>query len=115
MDTLWPEGFERVPTAAWTALPIETLARKYDSVEHHGWYRNLEPTLDELEEKLRDGDLICDYSGGTGILADRLLRRCPELRAGVLIVDSSPKFLRLALEKLGSDGRVGFRLIEFLR
>ncbi len=115
MQPFWPDGFERIPDGEWTALPIGTLARKYDSVEHHGWYSNLEPTIDELRETLRDGDLVCDYSGGTGILADWLLRACPDLRAGVVIVDSSPKFLRLALEKLRGDERVGFRLIEFLR
>jgi SAM-dependent methyltransferase len=112
---LWPAGFPRIPEADWTASPIETLARKYDSVEHHGWYRNLEPTIDELRATLRDGDVVCDYSGGTGILADRLFHAAPALRAGVLIVDSSPKFLRLALEKLRGDDRLGFRLIEFLR
>lgn len=115
MNSLWPAGFERIPSAAWTAQPIETLARKYDSVEHHGWYRNLEPTVAELCATLRDGDLVCDYSGGTGILADQLLRAIPDRRVGVLIVDSSPKFLRLALEKLGGDDRVAFRLIEFRR
>ena len=113
MSSPWPPGVPRVPDAAWTALPIESLAKKYDSVEHHGWYQNLEPTLDELADLLRDGELLCDYSGGTGILADRLLRRRPELRAGVVIVDSSPKFLRLALEKLKDDERVAFRLIDY--
>lgn len=115
MLPVWPVGFDRIPAGDWTALPIGALARKYDSVEHHGWYRNLEPTVDELRATLRDGDLLCDYSGGTGILADWLLRAAPELRAGVVIVDSSPKFLRLALEKLGGDERVAFRLIDYLR
>jgi ubiquinone/menaquinone biosynthesis C-methylase UbiE len=112
---LWPAGFARVPDATWTALPIGALARKYDSVEQHGWYQNLEPTIDELRAILRDGDLVCDYSGGTGILAAWLFRACPELRAGVVIVDSSPKFLRLALEKLRDEERVAFRSIEYLR
>lgn len=115
MPGLWPEGFARIPDAAWTATPIGTLARKYDSVEQHGWYRNLEPTIDELRATLRDGDLVCDYSGGTGILADWLLRSTAALRAGVVIADSSPKFLRLALEKLRGDERVAFRLIEYLK
>jgi SAM-dependent methyltransferase len=115
MTPLWPAGFARIPDADWTAQPIGTLARKYDSVEHHGWYRNLEPTIDELGAVLRDGDLVCDYSGGTGILADRLFRARPDLRAGVVIADSSPKFLRLAVEKLRDDDRVAFRLIQFVR
>jgi hypothetical protein len=115
MGNLWPEGFNRIPDADWTRIPIDTLARKYDSVEHHGWYKNLEPTLDDLASALRSGDLICDYSGGTGILADWLFRRCPDLDVGVLIADSSPKFLRLALEKLRDNPRVAFRQIEFLK
>ncbi|MFI5402502.1 MAG: methyltransferase [Planctomycetota bacterium] len=56
-----------------------------------------------------------DYSAGTGILADRLLRRVPRLSAAVLLVDASPKFLRLALEKLGHDERVAFRWIQYLK
>ena len=115
MSRLWPAGFARVPDAEWTTTPIGDLARKYDSVEHHGWYRNLEPTVDELRGLLRDGDLVCDYSGGTGILADWLFRAAPTLRAGVVIVDSSPKFLRLALEKLRGDERIAFRLIQYRR
>jgi len=112
---MWPADAPRVPDADWTSLPIDTLARKYDSLENHGWYRNLEPTLEELHDRLRDGERIIDYSGGTGILADWLFRRWPELRVGVLIADSSPKFLRLALEKLRGDERVAFRLISFLK
>jgi SAM-dependent methyltransferase len=84
-------------------------------VETHGWYSNLEPTLDQLQAHLGDGDVLIDYSGGTGILADRLLQRDPDLAAGVLIVDASAKFLRLALEKLGGDPRVAYRRIRFVR
>jgi SAM-dependent methyltransferase len=113
MTELWP--VPRIPHAEWTSLPIDTLARKYDSLENHGWYRNLEPTLHELQARLRDGDLAVDYSGGTGILADWLFRRSPGLRAGVMIVDSSPKFLRLALEKLRGEERVAFRHIAYLK
>ena len=112
---LWPTGFARIPDAAWTRAPIGELARKYDSVEHHGWYRNLEPTVEELTTTIGDGQLVCDYSGGTGILADWLFRASPALRAGVVIVDSSPKFLRLALEKLRGDERIAFRQIEYLK
>jgi hypothetical protein len=113
--SVWPADVPRIPAAPWTSSPIDTLARKYDSVEHHGWYANLEPTLEELHARLGDGDRIVDYSGGTGILADWLCKRWPDLRAGVLIADSSPKFLRLALEKLRGEDRVAFRLIEFVK
>ena len=115
MSFAWPTGFERVLDEEWTRADLDTLALKYDTVENHGWYRNLEPTLDQLAAHLRDGMTLIDYSGGTGILLDRLLHRIPAVQAGYLLVDSSPKFLRLALEKLGREPRVGFRLIHFLK
>src|SRR5262245_58786312 len=110
----WPAELPRIPDDDWVASPIETLALKYDTVENHGWYRNLERPLDGLAAYLRGGHRLIDYSGGTGILLDRLITRLPAVEAGYLLVDSSPKFLRLALEKLRSDQRVGFRLIRFL-
>jgi hypothetical protein len=115
MGELWPRDVPRIPNSDWIASPIDTLAKKYDSLENHGWYRNLEPTLEELHSLIRSGDLWCDYSGGTGILADWLFRRWPDLEVGIAIVDSSPKFLRLALEKLRREERVAFRLIPFLK
>jgi SAM-dependent methyltransferase len=115
MDSVWPPGFERVPDEEWTRAPVDTLALKYDTVEHHGWYRNLEPTLDDVAAFLADGMTLIDYSGGTGILIDRLLHRHPAQRVGYLLVDSSPKFLRLALEKLRAEPRVAFRLIAYLK
>jgi len=115
MSFSWPDGFQRVPDEDWTRGDIDTLARKYDTVEHHGWYRNLEPTVDDLAAYLRDGDVMIDYSGGTGILLDRLLHRVPTLAAGHVLVDASPKFLRLALEKFRDEPRVAFRLISFLK
>jgi len=111
----WPAGFERVPDEDWARRPLEELALKYDSVEQHGWYDNLDPTLDELERLLAPGALVLDYSGGTGILVDRLLRRRPDLDAGFVIVDASPKFLRLAKEKFADDERVAFRWIRYLK
>jgi len=48
-----------------------------------------------------------DYSGGTGILLDRLKLRIFDRKAGILIADASPRFLRVALEKFAKDQRVG--------
>ena len=62
-----------------------------------------------------DGDILVDYSGGTGILLDRLKLRMFDTRAGAVIVDSSPKFLRVALEKFRDDPDVGLRLLRFLK
>lgn len=115
MSSIWPDGFERIPTGDWASKPVEQLALGYDTVEHHGWYQNLEPTIQHLQRNLSEGDILLDYSGGTGILAERLFKRLPDLRFGFLILDSSPKFLRLALEKLRHEDRAAFRLVRFLR
>jgi len=109
----WPADFPRVPDEDWTRKPVETLALKYDTVEQHGWYSNLERTVEQLLSNLGGDDLLIDYSGGTGILAERILRSRPDL--GIVIVDASPKFLRLALEKLGASDRVAFRWLPYFK
>lgn len=111
----WPPGFRRLPDDGWTRGPVEALALKYDTVNHHGWYRNIDPTVEDVAEVLKDGDLLIDYSSGTGILAERLLRRIGGLAVGLVLVDSSPKFLRVALDKFRDDPRVAFRWIRYLR
>lgn len=111
----WPEGFERIPDEDWAVRPVESLALNYDSVENHGWYANLDPTVEAVAAAVGDGSLVVDYSGGTGIFADRLLRRARDRALGVVIADSSPKFLRLAVEKFRDEPRVAFRLIRYLK
>jgi ubiquinone/menaquinone biosynthesis C-methylase UbiE len=112
---LWPAGFSRIPDEDWTRQPVETFGLQYDTVENHGWYRNLDPTVEDLAGHLGDGQLLIDYSGGTGILLDRLKLRIFDRQVGMLIVDSSPKFLRVALDKFGGDDRVAFRLLRWLK
>jgi ubiquinone/menaquinone biosynthesis C-methylase UbiE len=114
MTRTWPADFNRIPDDEWINDPVDDLARKYDNVEAHGWYDNLDPTLEQLGGLLKDDSLLIDYSGGTGILAARLYERHPQLSAQTIIVDASPKFLRLALDKLGHDDRVAYRWIRFL-
>jgi ubiquinone/menaquinone biosynthesis C-methylase UbiE len=111
----WPEGFARIPDEEWTRQPLDTFGLAYDTVERHGWYSNLDPTVEALAGCLRDGQLLIDYSGGTGILLDRLRLRIFTRQVGMLIVDSSPKFLRVALEKFRGDQRVALRLIRYLK
>lgn len=111
--TLWPKNFVRIPGEDWAQGEVELLALKYDTVENHGWYSNLARTVSQIGDYMRDGHILLDYSGGTGILAGRLLEAFPEKRFGVLIVDSSPKFLRLALEKFRDEERVALRLIRY--
>jgi len=113
MPFRWPEDFARVPDEDWTEKPVETLATKYDTVEQHGWYSNLERTVEQLLGFLQDGMVLIDYSGGTGILAERLLRGGSDF--GVVIVDASPKFLRLALQKLGGSERIAFRWLPYFK
>ena len=111
----WPAGFVPVLGEEWTDAPIDTTALAYDHVDQHGWYSNLEPSVDEIAAFLRDGDVLMDYSGGTGILLDRLRLRIFERPIGWLIVDASAKFLRVALEKYRDDPRVALRLLHLVR
>lgn len=111
----WPAKFPRVPEEDWTRASVDALAVKYDKVEHHGWYSNLDATVEEVAGFVQTGDTVLDYSGGTGIFMGRLLQRLPDLAFGVVDVDASPKFLRLALEKFGGDERVAFRLLRYLK
>ncbi len=111
----WPAAFQRVPDEDWTRHPVDVFGLRYDTVENHGWYRNLDPTVEDLARHLEEGQLLIDYSGGTGILLDRIKLRIFDRQVGMLIVDSSPKFLRVALDKFGDDERVGFRLLRWLK
>jgi len=111
----WSDDVPRIPDDPWVDAPLEELALGYDTVESHGWYRNLDHTVEQLDAFLGPGDLLLDYSGGTGILASRLLEHRPDLGFGILIVDSSPKFLRLALEKFRDEPRLAFRRIRWLK
>jgi ubiquinone/menaquinone biosynthesis C-methylase UbiE len=107
--------FERIPAEDWVAQPVDAFGLHYDTVENHGWYRNLDLTVEQLAGDLREGQVLIDYSGGTGILLDRLRLRIFDRQAGMLIVDSSPKFLRVALDRFRSDRRVAFRRLRYLK
>jgi SAM-dependent methyltransferase len=111
----WPAGVLRIPGQDWVGQPVDSFGLQYDTVENHGWYRNLDPTVEQLARILGDGDILIDYSGGTGILLDRLLLRIFDRQVGLMIVDSSPKFLRVALERFRDDERVAFRRLHFLK
>jgi SAM-dependent methyltransferase len=112
---IWPAGFVRIPDEDWTHQPLDVSGLAYDDVKEHGWYRNLDLTVEQLANILKDGDILLDYSGGTGILLDRLRLRGSDVAVGTLIVDSSAKFLRVALERWRDDPRVALRLLRFLK
>jgi ubiquinone/menaquinone biosynthesis C-methylase UbiE len=111
----WPKGFQRVPGEDWVQQPVDTFGASYDKVDAHGWYRNLDPTVEQLAAELKEGQVLVDYSGGTGILLDRLRLRIFDREVGMLIADSSPKFLRVALERFHDDPRVALRLLRYLK
>lgn len=110
----WPPGFVAVPDEDWMRSPVDAFAKGYDGLGRHGWYANLDPTVDRLADFVRDGYVVVDYSGGTGLLADRLFERLPDRSFGLLNVDASAKFLRLAADKHGDEPRAAFRLLRFL-
>jgi ubiquinone/menaquinone biosynthesis C-methylase UbiE len=111
----WGDDFPRIPDEDWVGAPVDEFGLHYDTVENHGWYRNLDPTVEQLAGELRAGDILIDYSGGTGILLDRLRLRIFDRQVGMVIVDSSPKFLRVALDRFQGDERVAFRRLRFLK
>ena len=105
----------RIPDEDWVSQPVDSFGLHYDTVENHGWYRNLDLTVDQLDGDLRDGDVLVDYSGGTGILLERLRERIGDRSVGMVIVDSSPKFLRIAVDRFQLDDRVAFRRLRYLK
>ncbi|MEA2191794.1 MAG: hypothetical protein QOI73_1915 [Solirubrobacteraceae bacterium] len=109
----WPDGFDRIPDEDWTRAPLSEAGLAYDSVDAHGWYSNLDRSVEQLADHLRDGDILVDYSGGTGILLDRLRLRIFGRSVGTVIVDASAKFLRVAQEKYNDDPRFAARLLHF--
>ena len=110
----WPGDFARIPDEEWTRQPVDQFGLNYDDVGSHGWYKNLEPTISQVLATLSPGDLLIDYSSGTGILTRRLVDSI-SYPVGILNVDASPKFLRVALESFRHDERVGFRLLRWLK
>jgi SAM-dependent methyltransferase len=110
----WPADFVRVPDEEWTRQPVDQFGLNYDDVGSHGWYKNLEPTVAQVLAALEPGDLLVDYSSGTGILTRRILERI-SYPVGILNVDASPKFLRVAVEAFQGDERVAFRLLRWLK
>ncbi|HUR85866.1 MAG TPA: class I SAM-dependent methyltransferase [Solirubrobacteraceae bacterium] len=115
MAFAWPEGFDRIPDEDWTRAPISEQGLAYDHVDEAGWYDNLNPSVAQLAAHLQDGDILVDYSGGTGILLDRLHLRIFDRAVGTLVVDASAKFLRVAHEKYKDDPRFAARLLRFIK
>jgi SAM-dependent methyltransferase len=107
--------FERIPDEDWVSQPVDAFGLHYDTDENHGWYSNLDLTVEQLDGDIGDGQILIDYSGGTGILVERLRRRIGDRSVGMVIVDSSPKFLRIALDRFREDERVAFRRLRYVK
>lgn len=90
-----------------------THARARGFVARSG-YKNLEPTISQVLAALSENRVLVDFSAGTGILARRLLAAIKH-PVGILNVDASAKFLRVAIENLGADERAAFRLLGYLK
>lgn len=110
----WPHDFVRVPDEAWASSPLDDFGVRYHQVGAHGYYKNLDPIAAQVAVAARDGQVVVDYSGGTGLLTGRLLETVPA-RIGIVNVDPSAKFLRVAVEHYAGDERVAFRLLGFVR
>ncbi len=111
----WPEGFDRIPDEDWTRAELSAAGLAYDGVDQHGWYDNLNPSVEQLAAHLRDGDILVDYSGGTGILLDRLRLRIFGRAVGAIAVDASAKFLRVAQAKYNDDPLFAARLLRYIK
>lgn len=112
--SVWPSDFERAPEDDWTRAPVDEFGLNYDAAGNHTWYKNLEPTIAQTVAALDRDKVLIDFGSGTGILTRRLLENI-HYPIGILNVDPSPKFLRVALENFRHDERVAFRLLRFLK
>ena len=89
----WPAGFDRIPDEEWTSAPLSEAGLAYDHVDEHGWYDNLNPSVAQLAEHLRDGDILVDYSGGTEEDQPSALRQAA---GGDDVIERRPSAHRLA-------------------
>lgn len=113
MKPVWPVGYTRVPDEDWATAPLDESGVNYDNTGNHGWNKNLEPLVAQALSVLDENKRMLDYSCGTAILAERILREI-DYPVGVLNVDASAKFLRVAVEKFAQDERVASRLLHWL-
>ena len=93
----WPAGFERIPDEDWVersrSTPSASTTTRSRTTAGTGTSTSRSSNSPATS---RTAAILIDYSGGTGILLDRLLLRIFDRQVGVVIVDSSPKFLRVA-------------------
>jgi ubiquinone/menaquinone biosynthesis C-methylase UbiE len=105
---------EKITEDSFLKSDVTEFALGYDMVKNHTWYDNLNYLVDLSKEYFNEDDFIMDYSCGTGIFPERLLKStvsCPR----ILMMDSSPKYLKLSYEKFGGNYKFYFRLMKYLK
>lgn len=114
-DFGWPAGLARIPDEEWARSPLDEFGTRYDQVGTHRYYqKNLDPLVAQVAVAARDGQIVVDYSSGTGLLTGRI-RKAVRARIGVMDVDPSAKLLRVAVENHAGDGHVAFRLLGYIK
>ena len=76
MTGIWPDGFARIPDDDWAHRPLEELALEYDTVEDHGWYRNLDRTVRDAGF-VQPGQVVLDDSAALASSRRGCRRRSP--------------------------------------
>lgn len=109
----WPEGFVRIPDESWAENPIDEAALKYESHASNSFRRSWDPTLAQVFTALDENKVLVDYSCGTGIFSELLLKEI-KFPARIINVDVSPRYLRVALDKFRSNPNVALRLLKHL-
>jgi len=105
---------EKLIDESFLKSDVTEFALGYDRVKNHTWYDNLNYLVELSNEYFNDDDFIMDYSCGTGIFPERLLKStisCPR----ILMMDSSPKYLKLSYDKFGNNYKFFFRLMKYLK
>ena len=105
---------DRVVDDSFLKSDVTEFALGYDKVKNHTWYDNLNYLVDLSTKYFNEDDFIMDYSCGTGIFCERLLKStidCPR----ILMMDSSPKYLKLSHDKFGRNYKFHFRVINYLK
>jgi ubiquinone/menaquinone biosynthesis C-methylase UbiE len=105
---------EKIIEDSFLKSDVTEFALGYDMVKNHTWYDNLNYLVDLSKEYFNEDNFIMDYSCGTGIFPERLLKStvsCPR----ILMMDSSPKYLKLSYDKFGGNYKFYFRLMKYLK
>jgi ubiquinone/menaquinone biosynthesis C-methylase UbiE len=105
---------EKIIDESFLKSDVTEFALGYDKVKNHTWYDNLNYLVSLSKEYFNEDDFIMDYSCGTGIFCERFLKSSVNIPR-ILMVDSSPKYLKLSYDKFGRNYKFYFRVINYLK